>query len=320
MIAANVMIWILAAGAVLASWFYFRRWALTRPPLGTVNLGDVTFTLACIVVLPLLYLWLPGWLVGTLLAITTLSALWFVVEPVTASPLVRWGVAGGPVAADVLLAWLVGTDSTPFLLVNDAVMLMLVVGVSNLWAQGGLRARELALFAGAIAVYDLVATGFLPLTTDLIERLAGMPFLPMAAWPVGSGQWAGIGLGDLLLAAVGPLVMRKAFGRAAGLLAMVIALVTIGGVLLVARWEALPETFPTMIVLGPLMVLHYIFWSRRSGAERTWVEYVAGEPIVRVASPSAPAQAVLAELVGPVQQDAVLVLTGPAPGSDRREP
>ncbi len=286
--AAMAMVWLLAATAVLTSWFYFRRWALTRPPLGTVNLGDVTFTLGCIVMLPLLYLWLPGWLVGTLLAITTLSALWFVIEPVTARPLARWGVAGGLVTADVLLAWLVGTASTPFLLVNDALMLMLVVGVSNLWAQGGLRARELALFAGAIAVYDLVATGFLPLTTGMIERLSGMPFLPMAAWPAGSGQWAGIGLGDLLLAAVGPLVMRKAFGRAAGLLAIALALATIAGVLLVARWDALPETFPTMIVLGPLMVLHYSLWSRRSGAERTWARYQIEDVVLPLASPTTP--------------------------------
>ncbi len=286
MIAANVAVWIMAAGAVLASWLYFRRWALTRPPLGTVNLGDVTFTLACIVTLPLLYLWLPGWLVGTLLAITTLSALWFVVEPLTTVPLARWCVAGGLVAADVLLAWGPGTTSTSFLLVNDAVMLLIVVGVSNLWAQGGLRARDLAILAGAISLYDLVATGFLPLTTDMIERLAGMAFLPMAVWPVGSGEWAGIGLGDLLMAAVGPLVMRKAFGRAAGLAAIAIALVTIASVLLLARWDALPETFPTMIVLGPLMVLHHVLWSRRSGLERTWTRYLAEELVSPLARSS----------------------------------
>jgi len=270
---ATTMVWLLAAGAVLASWFYFRRWALTRPPLGTVNLGDVGFTLGCIVALPFLYLWLPGAVVGTLLAITMLSALWFVVEPVTASVPARWGVAGGLVAADVLLAWQVGTASPAFLLVNDAVLLLLVVGVSNLWAQGGLRARDLTVLAGAIALYDLVATGFLPLTTEMIERLAGMPFLPMAAWPAGSGQWAGIGLGDLLMASVGPLVMRKAFGRTAGIAAMTIALAGIAGVLLVARWDALPETFPTMIVLGPLMVLHHLYWSRRAGTERPWARY-----------------------------------------------
>jgi len=67
-------------------------------------------------------------------------------------------------------------------------------------------------------------------------------------------------------------------GRRAGLAAIALALATVAGVLLVARWDALPETFPTMIVLGPLMVLHYALWSRRSGAERTWTRYLAEEP------------------------------------------
>lgn len=275
---ADAAVWLLAATAVMSSWLYFRTWTLTRPPLGTANLGDVTLTLACIVMLPFLYLWLPGWLIGTLLAITALSVLWFVVEPVFSVPLIRWCVAGGLVAADLLLIRLDGSSSTLFLLVNDAVMLTIAVGVSNLWAQGGLRARDMAIFAGAIAIYDLVATGFLPLTTTMIDRLSGMPFLPMAVWPTGAGQWVGIGLGDLLMAAVGPLVMRKAFGRTAGFAAMAIALGAIAGVLLVAQWDALPETFPTMIVLGPLMVLHYGLWSRRSGGECTYARYLTGEP------------------------------------------
>jgi hypothetical protein len=278
MIVAYVATWLLATATVAGTWGYFRRWALTRPPLGTVNLGDIAFTLGCIVALPLLYQWLPGWLVGTFLALTTLSMLWFLVEPVTPWPVVRWGAAGGLVATDVILAWQAGTSSTAFLLVNDAVIVLVAVGVSVLWAQGGLRARDLAILAGAIAMYDLVATGFLPLTTEMIERLAGMPFLPMAVWPVEGGQWVGIGLGDLLMASVGPLVMRKAFGRSAGLIAMTIALAAIAVVMAAARWDAMPETFPTMIVLGPLMIAQYVWWAARRDSERTTREYLAAEP------------------------------------------
>jgi hypothetical protein len=115
MIVASVAVWFLAATAAVVAWGYFRRWTLTRPPLGTVNPGDVTFTLICIVVLPIFYLWLPGWIVGSLLAATTLSVLWFLVEPVTSAPVVRWGIAGGLVAADILLAWRLGTTSVEFL-------------------------------------------------------------------------------------------------------------------------------------------------------------------------------------------------------------
>lgn len=275
---ATVAVMLLASVAVLSSWLYFRRWEVTRPPLGTVNLGDVAFTLVCVIMLPMFYLWFPGWLVGSLLVVITLSALWLVIEPITTMLMIRWSVAGGLVAADVTLAWTAGTTSIPFLLVNDVVVLMIVVGISNLWAQGGLRARNMAILAGAIAIYDLLATGFLPITTDMIDRLSGMPFLPMAVWPFGSALVVGIGLGDLLLASVGPLVMRKAFGRGAGLAALAVALGCIAGVLLVAQWEAFPETFPTMVVLGPVMVLQYGLWSHRSGKERTYAQYLADDP------------------------------------------
>ena len=80
----------------------------------------------------------------------------------------------------------------------------------------------------------------------------------------------GIGLGDVLLATVFPLVMRKAFGRAAGIAALVIALLAIGTML------ALPlkVVFPAMVVLGPLMMLQYLYWRSRRGPERTTRRYL----------------------------------------------
>jgi hypothetical protein len=60
-----------------------------------------------------------------------------------------------------------------------------------------------------LAIYDVIATWRLPLITDLFGRLAGLPFAPLVAWRVGVGDsWFGLGLGDLLLAAVFPLVAR----------------------------------------------------------------------------------------------------------------
>lgn len=273
------VVWGLAALVIGASWWYFRTWTMTRPPLGTVNLGDITMTLVFVIVLPFLYLWLPGWLVVTMLALTSLSILWFVAEPVTTAVRAKWGFAGGLVIGELLLAGY-GAGEVAFLLLNDAVILMMVVGVSNVWAQGGLRSRDLAIFAGGISVYDLIATGVFPLTTGMIERLSGFPFLPMVVWPSGENQWVGIGMGDLLMAAVGPLVIRKAFGWAAGLTAVVIALGAIAGVLLVSRWSAMPETFPTMIVLGPMMIAQHLCLCRRYGSERTYALYLLREPAI----------------------------------------
>jgi hypothetical protein len=277
MTAAHLAVLALAAAAVLLGWGYFLRYRLVRPPLGTVNLGDVSFMVVGIALVPFLYLGLPGFAVGALLALSTLSALVFLFEPILRPRLVVWAAALGLVAADVALAVTVGTTDRAFLLVNDAVLVLVVVGITNLWAQGGLRARDLAILAGAIAVYDAIATGWLPLTTDLMVRLAGLPFMPMAAWPIDDGRWTGIGLGDLLLATVGPLVLRKAYGRAAGLLAVAVALASIVAVMLLGAAGIMRDGFPTMIVLGPLLVAQYWSWSRR-GPERTTASYLAAEP------------------------------------------
>jgi hypothetical protein len=69
--------------------------------------------------------------------------------------------------------------------------------------------------------------------------------------------------------------MRKAFGRTAGLVALVLAFAAIGTLL------ALPlqGLFPVMVVLGPLMVLQYLYWRRRQGRERTMWQYLQEEPV-----------------------------------------
>jgi hypothetical protein len=84
-------------------------------------------------------------------------------------------------------------------------------------------------------------------------------------------------LGDLLLATVGPLVFRKAYGRPAGFAAIVIAISAISAVMFLGA-AGVFKTFPTMIVLGPLLVLQYLVWSRRA-LERTTAAYLAAEPL-----------------------------------------
>lgn len=283
MTTAAIILIALSAVVLLLGWGYFRRYQLTRPPLGVVDLSDVLFIVAAIVLVPYLYLGLPELLVGTLLALSTLSAIYFLLEPAIPSRASVWAIALTLVAADVVLAVWRGTADRGFLLLNDLVLILIVVGVTNLWAQGGLRARDLAILAAALTVYDAIATGWLPLTSELIERLAGLPFVPVLAWPAGTDRWVGIGLGDLLLATVGPLTLRKAYGRPAGLLAIATALATIALVMTITTWHVLQDllptdTFPTMILLGPLLVTQYLLWHHHLGPERTTATYLAAGP------------------------------------------
>lgn len=266
---ATVVVLAHAYAAMLIAWFYFRRFSVTRPPIGVLNLGDVLFMLGAVIVMPYLYLWSPRWLAAGVLVALSFSLLVATWEPVLRRRAAVWVVSALLVGADVVTSVRGEANSAPFLAVNNIVLLLSVVGVTNLWAQSGLKARDATILGVALAVYDAVATAVLPLTDDMVERLSGLPFAPMFAWPPAHGEWLGMGLGDVLLATIFPLVMGKAFGRPAAGLAMAFAALTLTALAAVGVAGLLTGSFPTMVVLGPLMVLQYVVWSRLRGPERT---------------------------------------------------
>ena len=251
---------------------------MPRPPVGVFNLRDVLILFAAIVVVPFLYLALPLWLIGLLLGTLTAAILYATLEPLPAPRWVIWLGMLAPVAADLGSLARFGPRGGTFVLVNDLVLTVAAVGVANLWAQGGMRARDAALLGGLLGVYDFVFTARLPLMNDLLARLTGLPFAPQVAWPLDDGSWVGLGLGDLLMASVFPVIMRKAFGRTAGLAAGGIALGIIGALLGLASLGVLGEAFPVMVVLGPAMALQYGIWARHRGLERTTRDYLQAEP------------------------------------------
>ena len=229
----------LAVASTLLSSAYFRRYQVTRPPIGVFNGRDVAILLAAIVAAAL--------------------------------------------AADVATALAAGTGSNTFLAVNNVVLVVIVVGVANLWAQSGMKARDAAALAAGLAVYDFIATSQLTLMTDLIDRLSQVPLVPFIAWREGAGA-LGIGLGDLLLAAVFPLVMRKAFGPRAAAIALAVGIATIVAVLGLIQAGVIDFAVPVMVVLGPLMVAQYALSIRRHGSERTTFQYLQAEPLAAAAS------------------------------------
>jgi hypothetical protein len=267
-----------AVGAVLLAWVYFRAYQVSRPPVGVINLRDVTLMIGAIVLVPYLYLAVPPWLEAALLGLGMLTILQVTFEPVVPGAWIAWAIALLLLGADVGAALIWGAPSTPFQIANDAVLAIAIVGAANLWAQSGMKARDAAVLGAALMVYDFVATSLLPLMNDLIGRLAGLPFAPLITWTSGANEWLGVGLGDLLLAAVFPLVMRKAFGRTAGLLALGLGLATLTLMLALLDLRVVRVTVPAMVALGPLMVAQHLFWRRRLGVERTTWQYQQLEP------------------------------------------
>ncbi len=265
-----------AVCAILGGWGYFRHFQVTRAPIGVFNLKDIMLMMLFIMLVPFLYLLFPLWLVASLLLLATLSILYFTWEPLLHARWAIWLAALIPLLVDSGAVLLFGTKNNSFFAVNNAVLIVVIVGTTNLWAQSGMRARDAAILGVLLAMYDFIATSQLSLTSDMFTRLADLPLTPMLSWGSGSSTM-GIGLGDLLLATVFPLVLRKAFGRPAGVTAIGLALAALGMLL------ALPlqGMFPVMIVLGPLMGLQYLFWSRRREHERTTVQYLQEEPLHR---------------------------------------
>jgi hypothetical protein len=134
------------------------------------------------------------------------------------------------------------------------------------------------VLAGVLAIYDLIATSLLPVMSDLMGRLASIPFAPLMSWGTGSQQLV-IGLGDLLVLSAFTLVMRKAFGRSAGILAMAVNLVTLATLMTLLVVGNVPVIVPVMTIVGPLMVAQYGYWNRRRRPERTMHEYLQAEPL-----------------------------------------
>jgi hypothetical protein len=162
-------------------------------------------------------------------------------------------------------------------LADVAIMLAFIVVVPYLFLTLPLWAVALVF---GVAVLSALYSTLVPM----------LPLFPMIAWPIGAegaahaGSGAvlsrilGVGLGDVLLATVFPLTMRKAFGRAAGLVAMAVTLVAVVGALVLLSAGLVTTGIPLMSFLGPLMVAQYAYWRRTRGGERTVAQYLQAEP------------------------------------------
>lgn len=279
MTASALAILAVTAATVAAGWAYFRRYRMARPAVGVINLRDAAIGLACVVALPYLYLSAPLWLVTGLVGAAVLSAVYFALDPVLPTRWLLWVACLVIVGTDVAIGLAGERTSDLFLLVNNAVMAVVVLGTANLWAQSGVRARDIAFLAAGLTVYDAVATWQLTVMVDLMQRLSQAPVLPVVAWALADPDAAlQIGLGDLLLATLYPLVFRKAFGTVAGIVAALVGLATVAVTITLLATGMLRSTVPAMVFLGPVIICQYLYWRRR-GQERTTRQYLLAEPL-----------------------------------------
>jgi hypothetical protein len=264
--------------ATVGAWLYFRRFHPARPPVGVFNRVDVLVMLAGLVAVPYLYLVLPAWMAAVFLAIGMASILTLALQPILRRAEVRWAAVAVLMVGDVVLALGPGSASRPFMIVNNLVLVGAVVGTSAFWAQSGMRAADLALLVVGVTVYDVFATTQASVMAKIFTRLSAVPFVPLVRWG-DPGHVLSAGLGDLLVAAVFPLVMRKAFGRKAGLLGLASGLAVIVAMLSTLYLSQAHTLIPAMVVLGPLLLAQIGYWRSRAGAERPTREYLLAEPL-----------------------------------------
>ncbi|MFE4515216.1 hypothetical protein ACFRMQ_13635 [Kitasatospora sp. NPDC056783] len=267
---------------------YLARVRMPRPPVGVYTAGDVAVLCAGVVLAPLLYTALPGAAVCALFGLVCCLALQFTLAPLLTATGPRavpwsWAIALTATAATTTAA-LTGHPGAARA-GSDLTIAAAVIGVANLWTQSGLRSTHTAALAAALTVYDLTATTLTDTTTRFFAQVQDRPFAPMLALTGGPAPVA-IGLGDLLLLVLHPLVAAKAHGRTAAVCAALTGLATTSAVsaCFAAGW--LTTGFPLLTALGPLIVAQHLYWRRRFGGERTTAQWRAGHPLPLLTTPA----------------------------------
>jgi hypothetical protein len=276
-----------AAAIMAAAAAYLRAVPMPRPPVGRLMASDVVIMTALLIALPFIYVHLPGPALEVIFGLVLFTAV-----QATLAPRLRGQPAA--LAAAVLCAVVLtaGLTHHPLLLevTNDLLLGIAVVGVVNLWAQTGMTAAQVAAFSGVLAVYDLAATGLTSLTGTFLRRVGGKAFAPALTIGLGHSQVA-LGLGDLLLLALWPLVAAKTYGRVAGIVAALAALATVAAIEGTVVAAGITGNVPNLTFLGPVAIVQWAFWRWHRSRERTtgeWRARVALAPLAGTPVPPSP--------------------------------
>lgn len=255
-------------GAVL----YFQRIRLERPAVGLFNGRDILVLFAFIIALPFLYLVLPTAVLTGVLVLTFSSGMYIALRPLL-RPLYLWPLILALVIINIVVTeTLLGTRAgwQLYWVLTDVVVLISVVGVANLYVQGGMRLRHVALFSFGLAFYDGFFTFVVPIISKLADRFEGQPLDASIGFAMGPYN-ANIGLGDLLVYGLFIAAAYKGFGKRGVIASFVI--VSIFGALMPATAplviaatirQGIGIVVPAQIFFGPAALITYLLLSRQT--------------------------------------------------------
>ncbi|MEU9886953.1 hypothetical protein [Sphaerisporangium sp. NPDC051011] len=306
----------LVAVMITAAAAYCARFRLPRPPVGTYTYPDMVVIFVVVVLAPLTYLNLPGPVVAGVFGLVLLFAAQLALAP----------LVGGRPAWAVSVALCLATGAAALTgaalavtVLTDVLLAAGVIAVTSLWAQSGMRAGHVALLSALLTGYDLIATVSTTIMTRFFTEVRGLPFAPLFTLSDGPTPVA-MGLGDLMMLVLFPLVAHRSFGRAAGVVAALAGVTVTAIVSALFVWGVLTEGLPLLTVLGPVVVAQYLLWRATGRHERRTSE----RETPATADPT-PDATLTAALTAPPRDDpwvAVhkgrIVGTGPTPGLARR--
>ncbi|MEA2716934.1 MAG: hypothetical protein QOI99_1251 [Actinomycetota bacterium] len=203
-----------ALGTAAAALAYFRRVRLDRPAIGAFNSRDLVILAVFIVVLPILYLAVPGPVLTGFLVLTFSSAMAIGLRPILPTRY-RRVIVPVLIGAEIVVTYtMLGAPHglQLYWVLTSVIVLVAATGVSNLYVQGGLRLRQIAWFAVFLAAYDAFFSTVVPLTPQLAAAFEGRPLNASIGWAAGPYS-ANIGLGDLLVYGLFVIAAYKAFDR-----------------------------------------------------------------------------------------------------------
>jgi len=255
----------IVAAIIAGCALYLRHVRIGRPPIGRFNAQDVTTITILVVVTPLGYVNLPVAALTTLFALVFCAAIQTALDPLIGGKAATAATAL-TAAADIALA--VAHQHVALTVLNDVIVGVALLGVTNLWAQSGATVKHVAIIAAVLAVFDPLATWITPLMGDLFIKLTGQPFAPMLSL---TGQIRmRLGLGDCLMFALWPLVLAKGYGRLAAWIGAVLGIMSLFGMAVVffgMEWIH-NNLIAVMSILGPVILLQYAVMRISRGPER----------------------------------------------------
>lgn len=270
--------------AISCAALYFQRIRLERPALGSFNGRDIVVVFVFIVLLPFLYLFLPSVVLTSVLVITFSSAMYMGLRPLI-RPLYLWPLIIVLLVVNIVVTeTMLGTRSgwQLYWVITNTIVLLAVVGVSNLYIQGGMRLRHVAWFAFILGFYDGIFAFAIPILGKLADRFEGQPLDPSIGFAMGPYN-ANIGIGDLLVYCLFIVAAYKGFGKRGVIASFII--VSIFGALMPATAplviaatirSGIGIVVPAQIFFGPAAMITYLLL-RRQAPERSMAAWFSAQ-------------------------------------------